>query len=92
MRAYARLRIEPINDHKNFTAVFINRVEIRSTIISAKKDIKLNWYSLSRRSTVNIPSLSFTKLNAKASAIAIPKKIIAFINTQITDLSDLLFQ
>ena len=73
-------------------AVFINKMVIRSTMISAKKDIKLNWYSLSRRSMVNIPSLSFTKLNAKASAIAIPKKNIAFINTQITDLSDLLFQ
>jgi hypothetical protein len=58
----------------------------------AKNDKKLNWYSLLRKSIVNVPSVSFTKLNATASAIAMLKKNIAFINTQITDLSDLPFQ
>ena len=40
----------------------------------AKNDMKLNWYSLLRKSIVNVPSVSFTKLNATASAIAMLKK------------------
>ena len=58
----------------------------------AENDMKLNWYSLLRKSIVNAPSVSFTKLNATANAIAMLKKNTAFINIQITDLSDLPFQ
>ena len=82
----------PIRDHKNFRAVFINRIANKSAKISAKKDKKVNWYSLLRKSMVSVPSVSFKRLNPTASAIAMLKKNIAFINTQITDLSDLPFQ
>ena len=64
----------------------------KTTKISPKKDIKLNWYSLLKRSMVSVPSVSFTKLKAPASATAMLKKNTAFINNQITDLSDLPFQ
>ena len=82
----------PIKDHKNFRAIFIIKETKRSAKMRAKNDMKLNWYSLLRKSIVNVPSVSFTKLNATANAIAMLKKNIAFINTQITDLSDLPFQ
>ena len=73
-------------------AIFIIKATKRSTKITAEKDIKLNWYSLSRKLIVSVPSVSFTKLKATAIAMAMLKKNIAFINAQITDLSDLPFQ
>ena len=82
----------PIRDHKNLMAAFINKIPNKSAKISAKKDKKVNWYSLLRKSIVSVPLVSLRRLNPTASAIAMLKKNIAFINTQITDLSDLPFQ
>ena len=73
-------------------AIFIKKIANNSAKIRAKKEIKVSWYSLLRKSMVSVPSVSFRRLNPTASAIAMLKKNIAFKNTQITDLSYLPFQ
>ena len=92
LRAVSSPLKNPIKDHKNFKTIFIIKATKRSAKMRAKNDMKLNWYSLLRKSIVNVPSVSSTKLNATASAIAMLKKNHAFINIHITDLFDLPFQ